>query len=164
MSCLQRGDFSASEMLSMGISSSMGRSKSGILRGPDEPSRYARNFVKRVERLARNCSYRRHRLHATWAGRIRGPQGRPGNGTSLLGGGRYLPCLDDRPRCNISFARSALFEAYWRRSPAAADGSEGRSPCRSAVTEWGNGMGMGVNRDRPLHLILTKCSPKCTFE
>ena len=27
----------------------------------------------------------------------------------LLEGGRYLPCLDDRPRSNISFARYKLF-------------------------------------------------------
>jgi hypothetical protein len=27
----------------------------------------------------------------------------------LLEGGRYLPCLDDRPRENVSFARYALY-------------------------------------------------------
>ena len=30
-------------------------------------------------------------------------------GPPLLETGRYLPCLDDRPRSNISFARYRLF-------------------------------------------------------
>jgi len=42
----------------------------------------------------------------------------------LLAGGRYLPCLDDRPRGNMPFSHYRLYRqllegAAVRRSPAA---------------------------------------------
>lgn len=56
---------------------------------PDQPARYARNFEKKCERL------RRQAVTETVPG--------------LLADGRYLPCLDNRPRSNVPLVYYRLY-------------------------------------------------------